>query len=345
MKRFLTIVFGCLIVCGAMGQDRAQLPYTMSFENQNYFEELDFWTVQPDEFGLQMGYRDIIYDDSHEGSSSLKVWGAIVPNMQINYNLSNATIKLDLLGSSMPFLKGYWKGVVNKSGHCILQSEYNDLSDVENEGVFISDDDGETYHKVHSFRGYGVWNSFKLNLRRVAEQYGLTLNDQFRVKIQYKCYTGTDQYTGCSISKYLLVDDFSISELPGDTGGGDDGHKVVYIYDQAGNRTERVYEILLKSASSASGEENNPLKNSQGEDEIIIYPNPTRGNLKIEIRGESDDINYSYSLYDIKGDLLFKGDVNSYGTFPLRMEHLRTGVYLLILNGSDGVSKYKIIKE
>lgn len=344
MKKIIIIgiVLGSFWTSKLIAQDIAQVPYYMDFENQNSFYALDYWIIERDFPG---GYNEIISDDSYDGSSSLKIWSDIAMGYGLTELVMDATIKLDLSEADMPLFEGYWKGVFYQENEESCYMGFSAFSDGANEGIFISDDDGQEYVKVYSFRSYGNWKSFKLNLRKLTDQYSLSFNDQFRIKIQYNCVFGTEPMSGCFFTKYLLIDNLSITEVFGNTGGGDDGHKVIYSYDKAGNRIDRFYEILLKSASNAAESKNISFKELHGEDEIIIYPNPTKGNLQIEIRGDSDEINYSYSLYGIKGNLLFNGDVNSYETFPLRMEHLNTGVYLLILKSSDEVSKYKIIKE
>jgi len=62
-------------------------------------------------------------------------------------------------------------------------------------------------------------------------------------------------------------------------------NKVNFGYDNAGNRISRTIS-LLKSAPTSDSEEEPPVVYSEmlSDIEIKIYPNPTDGLLKVEIR-------------------------------------------------------------
>lgn len=137
---------------------------------------------------------------------------------------------------------------------------------------------------------------------------------------------------------------------------------VKYTYDTAGNRTKReMKEILLKSASSVVEDE--PLttdevqanaieseKEAAIEDiwnkrTVTFYPNPTRGELKVNISGGDDNVNYTYELFDASGTKIMNGRISQMGENPVPMDECKPGIYFLVLVCGDDRNTYKIIRE
>jgi hypothetical protein len=82
-----------------------------------------------------------------------------------------------------------------------------------------------------------------------------------------------------------------------------------YLYDSSGNRTYRT--ISLKSTRNADNkvdEEQNqqPFSDQLGDIEITIYPNPSKGELTIDIENLPEDPVGWIGVYDISGKLVFK---------------------------------------
>ncbi|GAO29185.1 T9SS type A sorting domain-containing protein [Geofilum rubicundum] len=82
-----------------------------------------------------------------------------------------------------------------------------------------------------------------------------------------------------------------------------------------------------------------------GAREIKIYPNPTRGDLNIQIQNGEKDEKYQYLLFDLNGRLLMEFSHSGNGTVPLNLHSFYTGTYILVIRTSDGDLKYKIMKE
>lgn len=84
---------------------------------------------------------------------------------------------------------------------------------------------------------------------------------------------------------------------------------VSYSYDSAGNRVKR--EILFEKQSAPSRDISNPEYFSEvlDEKEIRIYPNPTEGLLKIEIKGYTDSDECGLSIFNMSGQQLQNMDV------------------------------------
>ena len=121
---------------------------------------------------------------------------------------------------------------------------------------------------------------------------------------------------------------------------------VSYTYDAAGRRIERNI-IVLNSANTDLGDaqtKNAVLTDSLGNQKVLIYPNPTKGELKVEIQGYQKDIKITINLYSLTGKLLQTQNPIS-NTFSLDLSGYATGTYLLKIVLGDKVSDWKIIKE
>ncbi len=76
------------------------------------------------------------------------------------------------------------------------------------------------------------------------------------------------------------------------------------------------------------------LPQKKGSRKIIVYPNPSREMIKSELFKIGDE----YSIYDLKGSLVFSGTINQKRQVEVR--HLQNGTYYLRLNkeGSFGTA-------
>jgi hypothetical protein len=364
MKKIIIIgiVLGCLWNSNLIAQGTAQVPYRMNLEDTQSYWELENWTVEnedplvPEIINSESRFLDNWPGiDSSEGKSFLMIWSYYGPEGNVRELLTDATLKIDLSGNDDVFLQGAWKAVFHEEGtdNCLsdcgwmnVDCDLADFIDEDNEGIFISDDGGDTYVKIRGFSGFDRWNEFRLNLSLLSSQYGFELNAENRIKFQYYCVYGNAGNPG-SIMKYLFIEDISVYKLPGNTGGGNDGYHLNYLYDKAGNRTSvNMDEIDLRSASVAKLDENEPLADDLfGAREIKIYPNPTRGDLNIQIQNGEKEEKYQYLLFDLNGRLLMEFSHSGNGTVPLNLHSFYTGTYILVIRTSDGDLKYKIMKE
>ncbi len=119
---------------------------------------------------------------------------------------------------------------------------------------------------------------------------------------------------------------------------------IEYEYGASGNRVRRN-TIELKSASSATEEDEQPIETVWGEREVTIFPNPTKGNLKIRIEGGEDEAFYSYTLFSSNGQILKEGQINDKGEYPLSMQQFSSGIYILVLQYNSDKLTFKIVKE
>jgi YD repeat-containing protein len=125
-----------------------------------------------------------------------------------------------------------------------------------------------------------------------------------------------------------------------------------YSYDAAGNRTE---SIIYLEKDDSKGSEN--LKDAKKKvEEVIdddsfkpqilrIYPNPTKGLLRIEILTEpGDNINIRVRVLDINGRLVFdKKNLSPMTDIDLSSQP--DGAYILAIEQGSIISKWKVIKQ
>ncbi|MFH0842168.1 MAG: T9SS type A sorting domain-containing protein [Bacteroidota bacterium] len=139
------------------------------------------------------------------------------------------------------------------------------------------------------------------------------------------------------------------------------GQTIEYAYDNNGNRVGRSIVIEeLKSQSfsfpvenimnlqtaekamQAALEENN--SEEKGEPDVIIYPNPSRGLLNIEIVNLSQGSQNEMRLYDLSGtELIIKKDFGS--TSDLNINMFKAGIYILRIKIDEKLFDFKVIKH
>lgn len=116
-------------------------------------------------------------------------------------------------------------------------------------------------------------------------------------------------------------------------------------YDAAGNRTARSI-LLLKSASIENAD--SLSKQATYEDlignlQVKIYPNPTKGLLKVEIPVQ-EEVSATITVLTLQGALVKKLQASDvYTEIDLRSQP--SGVYLLRIAIGELISEWKIIKE
>jgi hypothetical protein len=129
------------------------------------------------------------------------------------------------------------------------------------------------------------------------------------------------------------------------------GQAIHYDYDESGNRVKR-YIVLSKGNSSEDDnskkyEENikpEEFEEKLGELTIKVYPNPTKGQLSVEINGLGPDETVDYQLFSQTGLLLGTNRKNGFH-FIVDMERYPDGLYILRLMIKGKISQWKILKE
>jgi len=131
---------------------------------------------------------------------------------------------------------------------------------------------------------------------------------------------------------------------------------IKFSYDLAGNRTERV--IVMPPPKSATASEDSSQFNAKetqeaeiekyseiiAEKQISIYPNPTLGNLAVEITNNDLSVNGSIQVFNMSGQL-----IQNLSTLTERNEVNLTcqvaGTYIMVIVIGNQKSEWKIIKQ
>lgn len=120
-----------------------------------------------------------------------------------------------------------------------------------------------------------------------------------------------------------------------------------YDYDANGNRIIR--ETIVLSTKMAHSENPNdsidePIQKVIEKDNIKIYPNPTQGNLKVELNTSVSIDKIQIDIINIKGQLVYntKEKLDSY---IINLTSEPKGAYILIMQVNDKKYEWKIIKE
>lgn len=115
-----------------------------------------------------------------------------------------------------------------------------------------------------------------------------------------------------------------------------------YSYDASGNRVAREI-VLSRQAEDSKEPKAQPYEERLSTRQVKIYPNPTKGNLKIEISDFTDCSGELY-LYNTAGILLTQETVVSgFGVIDISNE--TNGLYILKIVVNNEVSTWRIIKE
>ena len=138
------------------------------------------------------------------------------------------------------------------------------------------------------------------------------------------------------------------------------GQKVEYVYDAAGNRTQRKVITLQKTSkeddeatstatvphylSDAIATAPEGFDDMLGERKIVIYPNPTQGLLRIECSGGGELKDARLLLYDMQGRLLRQIKMFESSQI-LDLSQYPEGVYILQIIEGVAKSEWKIVKE
>jgi len=131
-----------------------------------------------------------------------------------------------------------------------------------------------------------------------------------------------------------------------------------YEYDNAGNRISRKYVGLKKKLnlqedsllidslyndSIIAKEDMDVYKDNIGDKEISIFPNPTKGKLRVEISNIEDGDIIILKVFDLSGREIYSNEKLS--NYDIDLSNYENGVYLLDIILNKEKSYWKIVKE
>ena len=122
---------------------------------------------------------------------------------------------------------------------------------------------------------------------------------------------------------------------------------VSYGYDAAGNRISRVITLSILRSSN----EEQPKSEEEVYSEVLkdftvkIYPNPTKGELTVDIEQLPEGKTASLWLYNAQGKFILQKTGLSGGSERLNISKQPKGIYLMKIATKDASTEWKIIKE
>ena len=123
---------------------------------------------------------------------------------------------------------------------------------------------------------------------------------------------------------------------------------IQFDYDAAGNCILKYKTIVLPSHIKGSNRSDStdvaPESEIISDREVVIYPNPTKGALKIEIEGTTPEAPIQYILTDLSGKII-SGARSADMYYLFDMTSFPSGVYLLRVMIDNKWNTWKIIKE
>jgi len=132
------------------------------------------------------------------------------------------------------------------------------------------------------------------------------------------------------------------------TGSAQGNYSFSFTYDASGNRLTRTRTIILLKSAKIENQDslsNHPksFEDLIGNRPIKIYPNPTKGLLKVEIP-VADEVSAKLKIYSSQGSVI--KDIPVTGTFTeIDLSNQSPGIFILRIYIGELSSEWKIIKE
>ncbi len=129
-----------------------------------------------------------------------------------------------------------------------------------------------------------------------------------------------------------------------------------FTYDAAGNRTNRNIITLNKStaidttivndetAIEEEPAEEDKLHEKLGSFDLAVYPNPTKGEVVVEIAGGGSIESASYKVFDMSGREILAGQATG-SPISVNLSGQVAGTYFLYVNINDKEKSWQVVKQ
>lgn len=121
------------------------------------------------------------------------------------------------------------------------------------------------------------------------------------------------------------------------------GQHISYSYDNAGNRILRELRINRQRSSENTNDQLAFSTELLSDRVIKIYPNPTKGLVRVEVQGYDNDYG-SLRIFSMSGQQVAYSIIESVMT-DIDISSCPHGVYLFNIELNGNNSTWKIIKE
>ena len=125
---------------------------------------------------------------------------------------------------------------------------------------------------------------------------------------------------------------------------------VNYQYDEVGNRIEKSI-LLLKSGQADNSNLSDTLIKDRSFDQmdVLIYPNPTAGQISIEIRARKQNFEaengFEAGIYDLQGRKVQQKTINESEMTVVDIGNEPDGLYILMIWNKEVSSRWKVVKR
>ncbi len=118
---------------------------------------------------------------------------------------------------------------------------------------------------------------------------------------------------------------------------------ISYDYDYAGNRISRKV-VSLPQSIKGQPVDSVLVEDMLGARNILVYPNPTKGALGVEITGGDWDEDIRLILYNGQGVTFYHAKAQQ-GINPVDMTAYPKGWYIIRVQAGEKRKEFKVIKE
>ena len=121
--------------------------------------------------------------------------------------------------------------------------------------------------------------------------------------------------------------------------------RIVNNYDASGNRINSEKTIIFtRGANKGQAPEPEMFLDSLSSTRITIYPNPTEGDLRVDITGIEDFSGSELTINAANGAFLTR--INPLqASNEVDMTTYKNGIYLFVIKINDEITTWKIIKK
>ena len=120
---------------------------------------------------------------------------------------------------------------------------------------------------------------------------------------------------------------------------------IKFDYDDSGNRIQRIIDMNKSAIVDNNTEGNSEVITDQLEElQVNIYPNPTKGKIRLEIPMLDKNAEGRIKVIDASGKNVFQDDHLSVSNL-INIEKLNNGIYFLHLFYNEQSLQWKIIKQ
>lgn len=123
------------------------------------------------------------------------------------------------------------------------------------------------------------------------------------------------------------------------------GQDIAFGYDESGNRVERKVIALQAPAAIVPGDETaNDRTTPVLYRELKVYPNPTLGQVRVELPFTENDAPFTYRVLTATGQVILSGQSAS-GAADFDLSAQPVGIYFVTLRNASTSYNLQIVKQ